>query len=102
MNSAREFIPPGLLREAVGEEVLTEIAADYLSLLETSTAVYEKNGDYAFGIFSSGWCRFLDNAFRELCKTDDNKEALRSGKWLCHESCWTDTSRKAIAAGATG
>ncbi|MFO7953147.1 MAG: PAS domain S-box protein [Bacillota bacterium] len=95
-GSLTDLGPPGLIQKAVGEEVLTEIAADYLNLLETSTAVYEANGNYAFGIFSSGWCRFLDNASRELCGTDDNDEALRCGKWLCHESCWTNTSQKAV------
>lgn len=86
----------GLILTSVGRDVLTEIVNDYLSLLETSTAIYERDGNYALGIFSSGWCRFLDEASRKLCDTDSNDSALNSGKWHCHEACWRDASLKAI------
>jgi signal transduction histidine kinase len=98
-GSLRELNAEGEIKAAVDADLLQAIMKEYLHLLETSAAVYEKNGDYAAGIFSSGWCRQLDQASRSLCDTDSNQEALRCGKWLCHESCW-QTSRTSIEAAA--
>ncbi len=89
----------GLLIKTVGHETLYAIAMDYLELLETSAAIYERNGDYAIGLFTSGWCRFLDAASRGLCETADNQEALDCGRWHCHESCWKDASLASMESG---
>ncbi len=89
----------GLIRTAVGGAVLTDIVSDFLDLLETSASIYEKNGDYALHLVASGWCRLLNAASRRLCPDGDNRQALGCGRWLCHESCWTDTARRVIDSG---
>ena len=88
----------GRIAGAIEQHVLQGFVSDFLDLLGTSSAIFEANGDYALGIFSSRWCRMLDGASRELCQTDDNRDALASGRWLCHDSCWACSS----AAMATG
>ncbi len=89
----------GLILKSVGRKMLADIVGDYLGLLETSAAVYEKNGDYAFGIFSSGWCKMLDNASYHNAGKHSINETINSGKWLCHESCWNGASKKSIRSG---
>ncbi len=89
-----------VIADAVDKEVLADMGRDLMDLLDTSVAVYEKNGDYAFGVFESAWCRLLDRASFAQCKTDDTKEALRSGSWLCHNNCWNDSALVAIRSGA--
>ncbi len=88
-----------LIRDSVGQAALREIAGDIVHMLDTSLAIYERNGDYAFGMFVSGWCRLLDLSSRALCHTDDNREALDCGRWLCHENCWNDSAKAAMNVG---
>lgn len=82
--------------DTVGKENLRILTSELMDLLDTSVAIYEKNGDCAFSVFSSGWCQLVDASSRRLCNTDDNKVALRSGKWLCYENCWNDSAKAAI------
>ncbi len=88
-----------ILLDSLGKEMLTEIAYDYLDLLETSVTIHEKNGDYALSPLSSCWCRLLDQTSNSLCKTDDNRETLKSRRWHCQECCWKQAAEIAIKTG---
>jgi PAS domain S-box-containing protein len=82
------------LKGLIGGELLNKIQDSYARYLDSSAAIYETNGDYAAALFSSRYCDFLNQASRKLGgKTD--KQALKSGKWICHEDCWF-VSQKAM------
>ncbi|MBF0566820.1 MAG: PAS domain S-box protein, partial [Nitrospirae bacterium] len=108
MKELEEYKPYGDLTElnkrrdlldTVGKETLERIAKSYLDLLETSAAIYETDGSYATALFSSSYCKLMDAYSRKLCISADNTYALDSGKWLCHESCWTNASRITMETG---
>jgi PAS domain S-box-containing protein len=82
------------LKGFIGEKLLNKIQDSYSKYLDSSAAIYETNGEYAAALFSSRYCDFLNQASRKLAGKSD-KQALKSGKWICHEDCWA-TSRKAM------
>ncbi len=93
-----ELNADGTILRTVGKDLLLNVTGDAADLLGTSGAIQEKNGDYASGFFASHWCRFLDQASRERCGTTDNRAALASGQWHCHESC-REVSARAMERG---
>ncbi|EMI57152.1 PAS domain S-box protein [Rhodopirellula sallentina] len=88
-----------LIADSVGRKSLHDIAVELMSLLGTSISVYESNGDYACRLLYSEWCRCLDQSSRKLCDTSDNREALRSGKWIHHVQSWDRAAASAIECG---
>ena len=80
-----------LILDAVGKSVLERIILDTLSLLGTSAAVYEKDGTCSMGIFSSGWCRYLDNN----CRNDGEGNDMEEGGLLCHHCFWSGSTQLA-------
>ncbi len=91
--------PDGLILKWAGRDQLREIADDCLALLDTSATIHEQSGDYALGVYSSSWCRLLDEASRKMCATDDNRRAMESGRWLCRDSCWKHAALPTIRSG---
>ena len=85
-----------LILDSVGPTMLSDMVGNFVDLLGTACVVSEKNGDYALRILSSDWCRFLDQASRRRCGTPDNREAMESGIWHCHESYLKDAACRAI------
>ncbi|MHA1672858.1 MAG: PAS domain S-box protein [Promethearchaeota archaeon] len=89
-------ISQGLIQKSLSSVLLREITEPFLKLLGTSCMIYEKDGTCALELFLSKWCDKLNRASRSLCATKSDKKAIQSGKWLCHESCWSDCSKISI------
>jgi PAS domain S-box-containing protein len=88
-----------LILDSVGSDLLWDIVSDYLDLLETSAAVYERNGDCAFGILVSSWCRVMSDAAVYCCRSQDGGEPVSSGRQPCHEFCCVNASRLSMERG---
>ncbi|HKX28387.1 MAG TPA: PAS domain S-box protein [Blastocatellia bacterium] len=69
--------------KSVGEAMLKDIVGDYIDLLGTSAAIYDRNGDCVIGLFSPVWQRFLGQSSRWL-----------SGKASGYQIPGGDTSRR--------
>ncbi|MBF0343906.1 MAG: PAS domain S-box protein [Nitrospirae bacterium] len=76
------------LKQIIGADTLLDIQESYLQYIETSAAIYEVDGNYAASLFTSRWCDFLNQASKKLCGNVSEAEAMKSGKWICHEDCW--------------
>ena len=88
-----------LILDSVGPETLAQVAEDYLELLGTSVAIYEKNGDYALVATRGTWCTLLDQASRRLSSGGENDQAANGGCGICHEACWGRCAHKALQNG---
>ncbi len=87
------------LLDTIGRELLADIAWGCLALLESSVTIHEVNGDYATALCVSEYCQLLAEASRRRCDTDDDRAALDSGWWHCHEAHWSEAARIAVETG---
>lgn len=86
-----------LIQDSIGLKDLQEITREFTSLLGTSAAVFERNGDYAYRQVAAGWCQLLDSASRSLCKTENTATALSCGRWFCHEVSFKNAERAMLS-----
>ncbi len=90
-----EIVPnegSGVICQTLGIEILRDIVEQYLCLLNTFGAVYERDGKLAYGKYVSPWCRFLNKGAPYF----DGKDA--SGSLYCQQSC-LEISKIAIETG---
>lgn len=92
-NNARVIL------EAAGELLLSEIAADFYALMGTCFAVHEANGDLAYSVLVSDWCRFLDATTSRHCASSGDCQPQACGRWLCHQSPGREASAETMARG---
>jgi signal transduction histidine kinase len=88
-----------LIRDAAGESLLAEIAGDFHVLMGTCFAVHEANGDFAYSVLSSGWCRLLDANSMRHCASTGVCESQACDRWLCHGSPEKNAALETIARG---
>jgi PAS domain S-box-containing protein len=89
----------GLILDAAGELLLSEIAADFYALMGTCFAVHEANGDLAYSVLVSDWCRFLDATTSRHCASSGDCKPQASGQWLCHQSPGRESFAETMARG---
>ncbi len=86
-----------LIVDSVGLDVLKELMSDYISLLDTSAAVYENNGDYATVLLSSAWCQYLDKVSKQ--NEDESIPVKYENTRHCHIRQWKEIAQNVMNSG---
>ena len=79
-NTARRIM------EAAGDSLLSEIAGGFHVLMGTYFAVHEANGDLAYSVPASDWCRFLDATAVRHCAAAGVCQPQDCDRWLSQGS----------------
>jgi len=86
----------GLIPNMVGKDVLRRIFITFLDLLDTSIVVYEKNGDYSYGIFCPGKCQLMHmSSDRHYCMAEGMNAPVQEGQ-PSDGPCWREASKASI------
>src|ERR1019366_5904291 len=88
-----------LIRDAAGDTLLSEIAGDFQALMGTCFAVHEANGDLAYSVLVSGWCRFLDASPMQQCASTGDCRPQACDWWLTHGFTEKDAALETMARG---
>ena len=75
-----------LIMDAAGDSLLSEIAGGFHVLMGTYFAVHEANGDLAYSVPASDWCRFLDAAAARHCAAAGVCQPQDCVRWLSQGS----------------
>ena len=89
-----DALPEYVIQKALEAKMLHKIVEPLVEAVKSSVAIYERDGKYAYELMTGHWCEQMNIVSRKNCGTPDDQEAIASGRWWCHESCWTDCSKQ--------
>ena len=88
-----------LILDAAGDSLLAEIAGGFHILIGTCFAVHEANGDLAYSVLASGWCRFLDASSTRHCASSGVCAPQACDRWLSRGSPEKNAALETMARG---
>ena len=87
-----------ILADSVGQELLAQIAGDFLELVGSAVAVCERSGDCVVTVFGSSWCEFLNGVSGGRGEAVGGREAPECDKGGCLGVCRREATRACIKA----
>jgi PAS domain S-box-containing protein len=88
-----------LILDAAGDSLLSEIAGGFHVLMGTCFAVHEANGELAYNVAASDWCRFLDASTLRHCASSGVCQPQSCDRWLASGSPEKATALATMARG---
>ncbi|MBI5833436.1 MAG: PAS domain S-box protein [Armatimonadetes bacterium] len=76
-----------LLGELASVEVLDAVVHEIATMAGSSVWAFEGDGSFVAGCHGGRWCQWLDQTSFESAG-GRAQDALRSGRWICHECRW--------------